>query len=76
MQWNGRAYNKMIVSITLNGVPVMSEKQSCCCQKPEMLKTEPEQCSPETIKACHGQEPSHPCVPEEKDKPATSDQND
>lgn len=44
----------------------MSEEKSCCCQKPEMLKGDPEKCSPETIKQCHSDQPAHPCVPEAK----------
>ena len=33
-----------------------------CCQKPEELKGKPEECSPEQIKKCHGDEKNHPCV--------------
>ena len=33
-----------------------------CCQKPEELKGKPEECSPEQIKKCHGDEKDHPCV--------------
>ena len=36
------------------------EKESC--QKPENLKGEPEECSPEQIKKCHGDVEEHPCV--------------
>jgi len=40
----------------------------CCekrgCQKPENLKGVPEDCSEEQIKKCHGDDKSHPCVPE------------
>ncbi len=32
------------------------------CQKPEKLKGKPEECSPEQIKECHGDDPEHPCV--------------
>jgi len=32
------------------------------CQKPENLKNgKPEQCSPEQIKKCHGDDKNHPC---------------
>jgi hypothetical protein len=48
---------------------IMSEEKSCCCQKPEMLKGTPEKCSPETIKQCHGDQPSHPCLPEDPKAP-------
>ncbi len=40
----------------------------CCqgkkkgCQKPENLKGTPEECSPEQIRACHGEQEEHPCV--------------
>jgi hypothetical protein len=33
-----------------------------CCQKPENLKGKPGECSPEQIKACHGDVKDHPCV--------------
>jgi len=33
-----------------------------CCQKPDQLKGKPEECSPEQIKACHGDAKDHPCV--------------
>jgi len=32
------------------------------CQKPENLKTTPQECSPEQIKKCHGDVKEHPCV--------------
>ncbi|RJQ55507.1 MAG: ArsR family transcriptional regulator [Desulfobacteraceae bacterium] len=35
---------------------------SDCCRKPENLKGKPEECSPEQIKACHGDSKNHPCV--------------
>lgn len=44
----------------------MSEETSCCCQKPEMLKGTSEKSSPETIKQCHSDQPSHPCVSEDE----------
>ena len=38
----------------------------CCekqkCMKPEELKDEPEACSPEQIKKCHGDVKEHPCA--------------
>jgi len=42
------------------------EKESC--QKPENLKGEPEECSPEQIKKCHGDGEEHPCVETDEDK--------
>ena len=41
-----------------------------CCQRPEQLKGKPEECSPEQIKACHGDAGEHPC---EKGKPPDDD---
>ena len=37
-----------------------------CCQKPDQLKGTPEECSPEQIKACHGDAKDHPCIKGEK----------
>ncbi len=40
----------------------------CCnekkqeCQKPESLKSKPEDCTPEQVKECHGDVDAHPCV--------------
>jgi hypothetical protein len=36
------------------------------CQKPEELKGDPKECSPEQIRKCHG-DVEHPCDPEEVD---------
>jgi len=43
----------------------------CCqekglCMFPEKLKDKPEQCTPEQIKECHGDDKNHPCVSEKK----------
>jgi len=38
------------------------------CQRPENLKGEPEECSPEQIKKCHGDVEEHPCVEMDDDK--------
>ncbi len=32
------------------------------CQKPENLKGRPEDCTPEQIRTCHGDAPTHECV--------------
>jgi len=44
----------------------------CCtkkgCQKPENLKGEPSECTPEQIRACHGEGATHPCTTAEKKK--------
>ncbi len=41
----------------------------CCCnqkkqewQKPEILKSKPEDCTPEQIRECHGEPETQPCV--------------
>ena len=33
-----------------------------CCQHPKRLTGKPEECTPEQIKECHGDEKEHPCV--------------
>jgi len=33
-----------------------------CCQKPEEKVSNPEECSPEQIKKCHGDVKGHPCT--------------
>lgn len=38
------------------------------CQKPENLKTRPEECTPEQIRKCHGDNKSHPCSDKNEDK--------
>jgi len=37
-------------------------KDSCACEKPEKLKTTPEECTPEQVKECHGDTEQHPCT--------------
>ena len=32
------------------------------CRKPENLRGSPRECSPEQIRACHGDSGTHPCV--------------
>jgi DNA-binding transcriptional ArsR family regulator len=39
-----------------------------CCQQPIRLKGKPEECTPEQIRECHGDEKNHPCVPKDKGK--------
>jgi hypothetical protein len=36
------------------------------CEKPENLKTTPEECTPEQIKKCHGEAKGHPCADEQE----------
>ncbi len=45
-----------------------SEAGMCndCCQKPDQLKGKPEECSPEQIEVCHGDQKIHPCMPKKK----------
>jgi len=33
-----------------------------CCEHPTQLKDKPENCTPEQIKECHGDEKDHPCA--------------
>ena len=33
------------------------------CQKPEELKGDPKECSPEQVRKCHGDTKGHPCAP-------------
>ncbi|MFO7952934.1 MAG: metalloregulator ArsR/SmtB family transcription factor [Bacillota bacterium] len=37
-----------------------------CCQQPDKLKTKPEECTPEQIKECHGDDQGHPCENEKQ----------
>jgi ArsR family transcriptional regulator len=39
----------------------------CCCERPEKLKGKPEECTPEQIRECHGDEKKHPCEGEKKE---------
>jgi len=38
----------------------MCEREKCC--NPEKLGGNPEDCSPEQIKECHGDSETHPCA--------------
>src|SRR4030043_2407672 len=38
----------------------------CKCQYPEKLKGKPEECTPEQIQECHGDDKEHPCKDEKK----------
>lgn len=40
-------------------------KKNNRCLKKKNLKVAPEECSPEQIKECHGNEKDHPCVKKE-----------
>jgi hypothetical protein len=44
----------------------------CCshkskCRKPEKLKDQPGNCSPQQIRECHGDDRAHPCATQEQD---------
>jgi len=38
-----------------------------CCEQPAKLKMKPQQCTPEQIKECHGDEKEHPCEKEKEE---------
>ncbi len=38
------------------------------CQKPENLKSTPEECTPEQINECHGADSHHPCNSNKKEE--------
>lgn len=38
-----------------------------CCERPEKLGDKPENCTPEQIRECHGDEKAHPCQGEKKE---------
>ncbi len=38
----------------------------CCCERPEKLKSKPEECTPEQIRECHGEVKPHPCKENQK----------
>jgi len=35
------------------------------CQHPERLKDKPQDCTPEQIRECHGEDAEHPCCRED-----------
>jgi len=39
-----------------------------CCREPDRLKGKPEECTPEQIRECHGDEKDHPCVFKKEEK--------
>jgi len=50
---------------------IIREKAMCEqkkeCEKPENLKGDPKECSPEQIEKCHGDVKEHPCVRKDED---------
>lgn len=52
---------------TLVRSPLVNKEKTVCeerkgCQKPENLQGDPQKCSPEQIRKCHGDDREHPCV--------------
>ena len=43
-------------------------ENKCECEKPENLKTTPEECTPEQVEECHGETKEHPCTEETEEK--------
>ena len=43
-------------------------KNDCKCQKPENLKTTPEECTPDQVEECHGDVKEHPCTEKTEEK--------
>jgi hypothetical protein len=48
-------------------VDLMCERKDCC-QKPEELKGDPQECSSEQIQKCHGDAKEHPCAKSNEEK--------
>lgn len=46
----------------------VKEMCQCCCEKPEKIKSKPEECTPQQIRECHGDEKEHPCAPKKEGK--------
>ena len=45
-------------------------KKTTGCRKPKSLKGDPEECTPEQVKKCHGNAKGHPCVKPKEGKRA------
>ena len=46
----------------------------CCkdvkgCERPEELEGKPQDCSPEQIRTCHGEDAGHPCIEDTCENP-------
>ncbi len=56
------------IQVSMKGEYGKEVKKMCesCCQFPEKLKEKPQECTPEQIKACHGETERHPCEEEKK----------
>jgi hypothetical protein len=56
----------------LNAGQIIRREKTVCeqkkeCEKPDNLKGDPRECSPEQIDKCHGDVKGHPCVPKDED---------
>ena len=65
----------LLVVISLVELVFSWEDKAMCekkegCQKPEELKGDPKECSPEQIRQCHGDAAEHPCVPKDAEEQA------
>jgi len=55
-----------VINLVEKEKTVCEEKKGC--QKPENLQGNPQQCSLEQIRKCHGDDKEHPCVESDKDE--------
>jgi hypothetical protein len=60
----------LLIVISLVELVLSRKDEAMCeknegCQKPDELKGDPKECSPEQIRKCHGDVQRHPCVPAE-----------
>ena len=65
----------VLIVISLVELAFSREDKAMCekkegCQKPEELKGDPKECSPEQIRKCHGDAAGHPCVPKDVEEQA------
>jgi len=43
-----------------------NRRDRCCCERPERLRNNPQECTPEQVRECHGEENEHSCAAKEK----------
>jgi ArsR family transcriptional regulator, arsenate/arsenite/antimonite-responsive transcriptional repressor len=70
LQTQTRSRNCLRIKAQRKGYPGKEVKTMCCgpcCERPEKLKGKPEECTPEQIRECHGDEKKHPCEGEKKE---------
>jgi peptidoglycan/LPS O-acetylase OafA/YrhL len=63
----------ILIVISLVELAFGREDKAVCekkegCQRPEELKGDPRECSPEQIRKCHGDAAEHPCVPKDAEE--------